>query len=128
MILTDFIEMLRAAADKTGGQQFMSNEQLKQLFDAMAEGDPKAKRIVENLVLQSAGRGVTGEFLVALLAGLHSIGFRGQALIQAFEANDYSFDRTWSRGIFALIRSEFPFIQDPFTPESEAAATPPRKK
>ena len=119
MILTAFLEKMMKAKSATLRQ--LDEVQIEQLLNLMSEGDPKARKLVIDLVVHFGEQGIMGQNMIALLAAFHSIGFRGQALIQAFEAKDYDLKETCYGGIFALIHSQFPFVNDPFAkPEVEA--------
>ena len=113
MILIEVIEKILKQRESQAARNVVSDESIARMMAMMHGGDPKAKRIVGDLLFQFGKRGFTGEAGLALFAGLHSIGFHGQALVQAFEASEYNFERTYLKGMFALIRSEFPFIELP---------------
>lgn len=88
MILSEVIEMiLKKQRESEAARKVVSDESVARMMAMMHGGDPKAKRIVGDLLFQFGKRGFTGEAGLALFAGLHSM--------------------------FALIRSEFPFIELP---------------
>ena len=118
MMLIEVIEKI-LKQQRESARNAVSDESIARMMAMMHGGDPKAKRLVGDLLFQFGKRGLTGEAGLALFAGLHSIGFHGQALVKAFEASEYNFERTYLKGMFALIRSEFPFIELPEELRSE---------
>lgn len=112
-------DLLKDLRDASKAKCFMSHEQLEQIYDKMSGGDMKARRVLDHFTMYLGARGVFGEMHVAILAALYSTGFHGNAIVQAFESNDFSFDETCNRAIFSLIRSPFPWIEDP---KNKAAA------
>lgn len=115
MTLTDLLKGLNL-----NRRQFMELADFERIKECLSGDDLKAQKILEEVIFQLEKRGVSGENLVGMLAAFHQLGFRGQALVEAFESNHYDFERTYLRGVFALIRSEFPFIKDPFVAPTEA--------
>ncbi len=126
MKLIDLVDILRGDLSAIAPRrQFMNEADFEQVLNALSEGDAKARKIIDEVIVQLGKRGVHGENMLFALAAFHKLGFRGPAVVQAFEANHFCFERTYYRGVFAVIRSEFPFIKDPFAENTPLSSHDP---